>query len=65
MWDTLSPAWQVCLEEAWAAYCAGSLPIGACISDPDGQILSRGRNRIDDTEGEKPYVYHLPWRTLN
>jgi tRNA(adenine34) deaminase len=46
------------MEEAWAAYCAGSLPIGACVTDATGQILSRGRNRIDETEGEAPYVYH-------
>ena len=46
------------MEEAWAAYCAGSLPIGACVTDATGQILSRGRNRIDETEGEAPYVHH-------
>ena len=44
------------MEEAWTAYCAGSLPIGACVTDTDGQILSRGRNRIDETKGEAPYV---------
>jgi tRNA(adenine34) deaminase len=30
-WQTLTPPWQACMEEAWEAYCAGSLPIGACL----------------------------------
>jgi tRNA(Arg) A34 adenosine deaminase TadA len=58
MWASLAHPWQICMEEAWAAYCAGSLPIGACVTDAGGQILSRGRNRIDETEGEAPYVHH-------
>jgi tRNA(adenine34) deaminase len=52
----LSRPWQICLEEAWAAYCAGSLPIGACVVDAEGNILSRGRNRILETQAETPYV---------
>jgi tRNA(adenine34) deaminase len=48
MWADLSLPWQVCLEEAWAAYCSGSIPIGAAVVDGNGKILSRGRNRIWD-----------------
>ena len=51
-WNTLTPPWQACLEEAWAAYCTGNLPIGAVITDADGIILSRGRNRWYDTQIE-------------
>lgn len=29
LWRDLAPPWQVCLEQSWAAYRAGSLPIGA------------------------------------
>lgn len=43
--------WRVCLEEAWEAYRAGSLPIGAAITDPDGRLLARGRNRIFESDG--------------
>ena len=57
-WDALPRPWQVCLEEAWAAYCAGSLPIGACVADVEGNILSRGRNRIAETAGEAPYIFN-------
>jgi len=46
-WDRLSLPWQACLEEAWSAYCASTIPIGAVVVDADGRILSRGRNRID------------------
>ena len=49
-WSELSPPWQACLEEAWAAYCAGSIPIGAVVVDAAGQIVSRGRNRIEDPD---------------
>ena len=45
MWDTLPKPWKVCLDEAWQAYCAGSLPIGAVIIGQDGEVLSRARNR--------------------
>ena len=35
-------------EEAWLAYGAGTVPVGAAITDPDGHIVARGRNRILD-----------------
>jgi tRNA(Arg) A34 adenosine deaminase TadA len=46
MWSTLNLPWRICLEEAWAAYRAGSIPIGAAITDPAGTIRARGRNRV-------------------
>lgn len=57
MWDTLSPYWQASLAQAWAAYCAGSVPIGAVIADADGQIIARGRNHISD-DAAAPVVRH-------
>jgi tRNA(adenine34) deaminase len=47
-WDSIPFPWQVCLEEAWLAYDAGCIPIGAVITTPDGEIISRGRNRMKD-----------------
>ncbi len=44
-WESLSVPWQAALTEAWTAYRAGSLPIGAVILQ-DNQIVARGRNRI-------------------
>jgi len=46
MWKTLSRPWQVTLEMAWEAYCDDCLPIGAVVTDAEGQIISQGRNRI-------------------
>ena len=56
MWIDLATPWQACLEEAWAAYCAGSKPIGAVVADGEGRILSRGRNHIKDEDAEKGEV---------
>ncbi len=51
-WEDLAEPWRVCLEEAWAAYRAGSLPIGAAIADPAGAVVARGRNRIHEHEAD-------------
>lgn len=52
MWESLAPPWQCCLEEAWTAYCSGSLPIGAVVADGTGRIIARGRNRIFEETAE-------------
>ena len=49
-WHNLSPQWQWCMEEAWASYCKGSLPIGAVVTDEQGKLLARGRNRIYEND---------------
>jgi tRNA(adenine34) deaminase len=52
-WHDLSLPWQSAFEEAWAAYCAGSLPIGCVIADRDDHVLLRGRNRLhEDSPGD-------------
>jgi tRNA(adenine34) deaminase len=52
MWSEISEPWKVCFEEAWEAYCNGSIPIGAVIVSSDGEIISRGRNMINETTKE-------------
>ncbi len=52
MWTHFSLPWQACLTEAWTAYCHGSLPIGAVVTDAQGQILARGRNRLYETTAQ-------------
>ncbi len=49
-WHNLSLQWQWCMEEAWASYCKGSLPIGAVVTDEQGNLLARGRNRIYEND---------------
>ncbi len=48
MWKQLSLPWQAALEQAWSAYRAGCVPIGAVVTNADGCILTRGRNHIHD-----------------
>ncbi|KQY83268.1 hypothetical protein ASD24_13390 [Paenibacillus sp. Root52] len=49
MWEKLSECWKASFEEAWEAYAHGSIPIGAIIVDANNKIMSRGRNRINET----------------
>jgi tRNA(adenine34) deaminase len=56
-WNRLALPWQICLEEAWTAYCAGSLPIGAVITSQAGRVLARGRNRIYEFTPDGPTLY--------
>ncbi len=57
MWDTLDLPWQAALEMAWEAYCAGTIPIGAVVADANGNVVSRGRNRIMDTTASEGQIF--------
>ncbi|HJQ28440.1 MAG TPA: nucleoside deaminase [Rubrobacter sp.] len=57
VWDYLPGPWRACVELAWESYRAGSLPIGAVVADAQGNILSRGRNRIHERSGEDGYLF--------
>ncbi len=48
MWGQLSMPWQIAIGQAWTAYCAGSLPIGAVIVSPQTEVIAEGRNRVYD-----------------
>jgi tRNA(adenine34) deaminase len=67
LWNRLSLPWQGCLEEAWTAYCMGSLPIGAVLTDADGHILARGRNRFyeQSSEGSQLSGHRLAHAEIN
>lgn len=49
MWESLSFPWKVCFEEAWEAYCNGSIPIGAALVGNNDRLISRARNRINES----------------
>lgn len=57
MWETLSEPWRACVEQAWEAYRAGSLPIGAAVADPGDRVLAVGRNRIHERSGPSGAVF--------
>ena len=59
-WVSLPEPWQVCAELVWEAYCAGSLPIAAVVTDEAGRVVSSGRNRIH----EPPSPPHLAGHRL-
>jgi tRNA(adenine34) deaminase len=48
MLGNITGPWKICFEEAWEAYCNGSIPIGAVIVSDEGEIISRGRNMIGE-----------------
>ena len=54
-WEERPGPWRGCVELAWEAYGAGSLPIGAVVADAkSGKVLAAGRNRIMEGPGEGP-----------
>jgi tRNA(adenine34) deaminase len=59
MWSALPLPWQVCVDEAWAAYCARTVPVGAAVVDGAGAIRARGRNQLVDAgSGRGPIRNH-------
>ena len=57
LWEHLPVPWRACVELAWEAYRAGSLPIGAVVADAEGKVLSRGRNRIHERSGADGHLF--------
>jgi tRNA(adenine34) deaminase len=62
MWKDLNSYWREAFSMAWEAYKRGTIPIGAVIVDHEGNIISRGRNRIFDEDSSNPlagtYIAH-------
>ncbi|RIW28262.1 nucleoside deaminase [Bacillus salacetis] len=56
MWESLPEQWKKCFEEAWTAYCSGSFPIGAAITDENGEVISTGRNKVYEKNYEEGQV---------
>lgn len=51
VWESFDPAWRECLDLAWEARSAGSVPVGAVIVNPSNVVVARGRNRIGERIG--------------
>ena len=58
-WTDLSAPWRSCISEAWASYCAGSVPIGAVVIDAAGSVVATGRNQRKGTGDGGPLEGHL------
>ena len=52
-WSRLPEHWCCAFRQAWAAYVAGTIPVGAVVVDPYGVIAAEARNRIFDA-GDPP-----------
>jgi tRNA(adenine34) deaminase len=55
--DVREGVWRTALELAWEAYRAGTIPVGAVITDADGSVLATGRNRISDTDAPAGQIF--------
>jgi tRNA(adenine34) deaminase len=49
-WSRLPEHWCRAFRQAWAAYVAGTIPVGAVVVDPHGVIAAEARNRIFDAD---------------
>lgn len=52
MWEELSLPWRTAFEQAWEAYCSGSVPIGAALVDESGKVIATGRSMQFERSGE-------------
>jgi tRNA(adenine34) deaminase len=53
----LDPAWRAAFELAWEAYRAGTIPVGAVVTDSDGTVLAQGRNRMFEASGPDGQIF--------
>jgi len=56
-WDDLEPAWHEACRLAWEAYGAGTIPVGAVVTDANGTAIARGRNRMFDTSAPAGQIF--------
>ena len=45
-----------CMELAWTAFGAGSVPVGAVLLDAEGVVVATGRNRMYEREAPAPQL---------
>jgi tRNA(Arg) A34 adenosine deaminase TadA len=64
-WETLAAPWQESVEEAWASYREGSVPIGAVVVDAEGRTVATGRNRRFDVSSAPARGHTLAHAELN
>lgn len=48
MWKDIGEVWQAAFSEGWESFKHGAIPIGAAITDENGNIICTGRNRIGE-----------------
>ena len=58
MWNDISKQWQTAFEEAWEAFCTGSIPIGAAVFDENGDLILKDHNRTQLSETINRRIAH-------
>jgi tRNA(adenine34) deaminase len=53
----LERPWDAAFELAWQAYRAGTIPVGAVITDSGGKLLALGRNRMFESSAPEGQVF--------
>jgi tRNA(adenine34) deaminase len=56
-WREAGEAWRAAFELAWEAFAAGTIPVGAVVTDADGTVLARGRNRITESSAPAGQIF--------
>lgn len=54
MWEDLSKPWQRAFELAWESFKNDDVPVGAVITDSEGEIIAEGRNIMLDKKSSDP-----------
>lgn len=64
-WSGLAEPWREALELAWASFRGGGIAVGAVLTDRDGLIVGRGRNRRFGQAGtEQGLLAHAEMQAL-
>lgn len=58
MWNDISKQWQTAFQEAWEAFCTGSIPIGAAVFDEKGGLILKDHNRTQLPETINRRIAH-------
>ena len=56
-WSELAGPFRRCIELAWESCSSGTFACGAVITDPAGNVVAEGRNRVFDVRAGS-----IPWR---
>jgi tRNA(adenine34) deaminase len=57
MYAALEPVWRLAVDQAWASFRAGSIGIGAVVTDESGTVVAVGRNRAGEDSGPAGRLY--------
>ncbi len=56
-WSELDEPWREAFRQAWEALRSNNVPVGACASTPEGEIVRSSRNRVIDADGPAGEIF--------